>query len=110
MTCGKPDCKCEAVNETKADFAHRPRPPWDLINKRGLDQHVRIRVHVCANIAREAFGRREKPHQVAKAVVLVAHGRGAASGLGELDQAPHVSSKGRACRPPEHALSALCSG
>lgn len=69
VTCGKPDCKCEAVNETKADFAHRPRPPWDLINKRGLDQHVRIRVHVRANIAREAFGRREKPHQVAKAVV-----------------------------------------
>ena len=53
---------CEAVNETKADFAHRPRPPWNLIKKRGLDEHVRIRVHVRANIARETFGRRKKPH------------------------------------------------
>lgn len=53
----------------QGDFDHSPKPPWNLINKRRLDQHVRIRVHMHANIAKETFWRKKESHWVAIMVI-----------------------------------------
>jgi hypothetical protein len=37
------------------DFDHSPKPLRNLINKPSLDQHVRIRVHMHTNLAKETF-------------------------------------------------------
>lgn len=57
------------MRQMQSDVDHSPKPPWNLINKRGLDQHVRIRVHMQANIARETFQRKKERHWGTKMVI-----------------------------------------
>lgn len=48
------------MRHKQSDFGHSPTPPWNLISKHSLDQHVRIRVYIRANLTRETLetGRR----------------------------------------------------
>lgn len=57
------------MRQMQSDFDHSSKPPWNLINKRGLDQHVRIRVHMRANIAGETFLRKKESPRVTKMVI-----------------------------------------
>lgn len=57
------------MRQMQSGFDHSSKSPWNLINKRGLDQHMSIRVHMHANIASETFWRKRESHRVTEVVI-----------------------------------------